>query len=338
MSHGTIVSGVEERRRRESGSGLNTGLWGRDTAACLQSVMKRVIAGCLILILPAFAIAGVITGGETVYHVAAGDSLQLISSRFGVDMAAIRRNNNIGASVRLRLGQELRLNTRKIVPKTVENGIIIDIPGRMLYYFKAGRLEQSFPVGLGMPQWRGITRWRTPARTFTITGKAENPTWYVPESIQWQMQVEGKPVLTRVPPGPDNPLGRFALYTSIFRMVIHETIWPTTVFQFRSHGCIRVLPENIERFYKEVEVGTPGELVYEPVKVAVTDEAKVFLQVDPDVYGKVKKPLDEGIERINDLQVAAGVDWAKVRRVVHEQSGIAEDVTLFSVHSPQTEK
>jgi hypothetical protein len=90
-----------------------------------------------------------------------------------------------------------------------------------------------------------LTRWRTPSRTFTITGKERNPLWYVPESIQWQLHVEGKPVLKVVPPGPDNPLGRFALYTSIRGIAIHETIWPTTVFQFRSHGCIRVLPEHL---------------------------------------------------------------------------------------------
>jgi L,D-transpeptidase ErfK/SrfK len=295
--------------------------------------MKRLIAICLFLCIPSLAFAAVITGGETVYHVAEGDSLLLISSRLGVDTAVVRRENNIGVAGHLQPGQQLRLNTRKIAPKTVENGIIIDIPGRMLYFFKTGRLELSFPVGLGMPQWHGVTRWRTPAGTFTITGKKRNPTWYVPESIQWQMQLEGKPVLARVPPGPDNPLGRLALYTSVRRMVIHETIWPTTVFQFRSHGCIRVLPEHIERFYKEAMVGTSGESVYEPVKVAVSDDGKVFLQVDPDVYGKVKNPLDKVIHRINDLQAGALVDWAKIRSIVHEQSGIAEDVTLFPVPS-----
>jgi L,D-transpeptidase ErfK/SrfK len=145
------------------------------------------------------------------------------------------------------------------------------------------------------------------------------------------MQVQGKPVLKQVPPGPDNPLGRFALYTSIRGIAIHETIWPTTVFQFRSHGCIRVLPENMELLYDEIEVGTPGELVYEPVKAAVTNDGKVFLEVDPDVYGKIGKPLDEVIERINDLQVAAEVDWTRIKSIVHERSGIAEDVTLSPV-------
>ncbi len=276
--------------------------------------------------------AAVITGGETVYRIAESDSLLLISAKFGVDMGLIIRTNNLNPARPLHPGQELRLDTRKIAPQTMENGIIVDIPGRMMYYFKQGKLEMFFPVGLGMPKWRALTRWRTPAGTFAITGKERNPTWYVPESIQWQMQVQGKPVVKKVTPGADNPLGRFVLYTSIRGIAIHETIWPSTVFQFRSHGCIRVLPENIKQFYDEIEIGTPGELVYKPVKVAVTEEGKVFLQVDPDVYGKIRKPLNEVIDRINDLHVAAEVDWDKIRRIVQEQAGIAEEVTLFSGH------
>jgi L,D-transpeptidase ErfK/SrfK len=293
--------------------------------------MKCAVVLCFFLIIPVPVYAAVITGGETVYRVAEGDSLLLISAKFGVDTGIIMRKNDLHPAKPLQPGQELRLDTRKIAPRTVDNGIIVDIPGRMLYYFKAGKLEMFFPVGLGMPQWKGVTRWQTPSRTFTITGKERNPVWYVPESIQWQLQVQGKPVLTQVPPGPDNPLGRFVLYTSIRGIAIHETIWPTTVFQFRSHGCIRVLPQNIDRFYDEVEIGTAGELVYEPAKVAVTNDGKVFLQVDPDVYKKIRKQLDEVIDRMNDLHVAAEVDWAKIRRLVQEQAGIAEEVTLFSV-------
>jgi L,D-transpeptidase ErfK/SrfK len=292
--------------------------------------MKSALVICFLLIIQFPVYAAVITGGETVYRIVEGDSLLLISAKFGVDMGLIVKTNNLNPAKPLHPGQELRLDTRKIAPQTVENGIIVDIPGRMIYYFKQGKLEMFFPVGLGMPKWQVLTRWRTPAGTFAITRKERNPTWYVPESIQWQMQVQGKPVLKKVPPGPDNPLGRFVLYTSIRGIAIHETIWPSTVFQFRSHGCIRVLPENIEQFYDEIEIGTPGELVYKPVKVAVTEEGKVFLQVDPDVYGKIRKPLNEVIDRTNDLHVAAEVDWEKIRRIVQEQAGIAEDVTLFS--------
>lgn len=292
-------------------------------------IMKCAVVICLLLIVPFPVSAAVMTGGETVYRVAEGDSLLLISAKLGVDMGIITRRNDLDPAKPLQPGQELRLDTRKIAPRAADNGIIVDIPGRMLYYFKAGKLEMFFPVGLGMPRWKGLTRWRTPAGTFTITGKESNPTWYVPESIQRQMQVQEKPVLTQVPPGPDNPLGRFVLYTSMRGIAIHETIWPTTVYQFRSHGCIRVLSNNIERLYGEVEIGTSGALVYEPVKAVVTGEGKVFLQVDPDVYGKIRKPLDVVIDRMNDLQVSARVDWARIRRIAQERSGIAEEVTLF---------
>jgi L,D-transpeptidase ErfK/SrfK len=293
--------------------------------------MKRIFALCLFLLLSSRAYPAVITGGETVYRVVEGDSLLLISAKLGANMKTIARENNLDPDERLQPGQELRINTAKIAPRVVNDGIIVDIPGRMLYYFKAGKLGMFFPVGLGMPRWNGITRWRTPAKPFTITGKERNPVWYVPESIQWQLQVQGKPVITRVPPGPDNPLGRYVLYTSIRGIAIHETIWPTTVYQFRSHGCVRVLSSDIEQFYNEIEVGTQGESVYEPVKVAVTDEGRVFLEVDPDIYGKVKSLKDEAINRINKLNAAAEVKWDKVRKIVHEQSGNAEDITLFPV-------
>lgn len=293
--------------------------------------LNGILIVSFFLLCPSLSLGAVITGGETVYRVAEGDSLLLISAKLGVDMATVKRENNLDKTRHLQPGVELKLNTRKIAPKAVDNGIIIDIPGRMLYCFKAGKLYMSFPVGLGMPKWRHITRWRTPSGTFAITGKEQYPTWYVPESIQWQMRVEGKPVLTVVPPGPDNPLGRFVLYTTIRGLAIHETIWPTTVYRFRSHGCIRVLPQYIERFFDEIEVGTRGELVYEPVKVAVTGEGKVFLEVDPDVYRKVEKLMEVVINRIDGLHVAAEVDWTRVRQVVREQSGNAEDVTLFPV-------
>lgn len=262
-----------------------------------------------------------IIGGETVYVAEKGDCLLLIGAKLGVDWKNIVKENNFDDKKPCKIGQVLRVNTRKIVPKIITNGIIINIPDRMLYFFNNNKLEQAFPVGLGMPTWR------TPAGTFKVIKKEKNPTWYVPKSIQREMEAKGQTVKEIVPPGHDNPLGRYAVKTSIPGILIHETIWPTTVYQFRSHGCIRVIPENMEKFFEEVEVNTTGEILYNPVKVAILD-GRVFLEVYRDIYRKVKDLGGEAKRVIEERGVSHKVNWQKVESVVKERSGVAEDVTL----------
>jgi L,D-transpeptidase ErfK/SrfK len=293
--------------------------------------MKRIKIILLSILIPIAAFGAVINGDTVHYSVSQGDSLQLISAKVGVNIRAIALMNHFKLKPVQRLipGQDLLINTRKIVPKTLDNGIIIDVSAKMLYFFKNSKIELSFPVGLGMPEWRGDKRWHTPIGSFTIARKSRNPVWYVPQSIQEQLRLEGKPILTEVQPGPDNPLGTYILYTSFPEIAIHETTSPTSVYQFWSHGCIRVLPQNIKKLYDEVDIGTPGESVYEPVKAMVTDEGRVLLEVDPDVYDHTSNLLKEATDYINMLNVAAEVCWDDVRRVVQERSGVAEDISLL---------
>ena len=232
------------------------------------------------------------------------------------------KENGIDINRHLKIGQEIRANTRKIVPKTVDNGIIINIPDRMLYFFRDGKLVSTFPVGLGKATWQ------TPTGNFRITGKKKNPTWFVPESIQEEMSMRGDPVKDIVPPGPDNPLGRYALKTTMPSVLIHETIWPTSVYQFRSHGCIRVIPQNMEKFFGEVDINTPGEIIYNVFKIAESEDRKIFLEVQRDIYGRVNDLKSAVISEIERKGISERVDWKKVERVLTEKSGIAEDITL----------
>lgn len=290
--------------------------------------MKKLFVLLLLTFIPSVYAADMVIGGDTLYRIVKGDSIELISARLGVNKKNIIKDNNIDVKKNLRIKQELKVNTRRIIPKALDDGIIINIPDRMLYFFKEGRLKTAFPVGLGMPSWRGIALWRTPVKKFTIIGKRKNPTWHVPESMQLEMMMEGKPVKTIVPPGPDNPLGRYAIDTSIPSVVIHETIWPTTVYQFRSHGCIRVMSENMEKFFQDVGINTPGEIIYNPIKVAISGEGRVFLEVHADIYGKIKDMITETKRLIDEAGVANKVNWQKIGIMLKEKSGIAEDITL----------
>ena len=284
----------------------------------------RILVLLLLLLLPCASYADLLTGGEIVYSIRRGDCLLLIGARFGVDWQVIARENGLDPKKPCRVGKQLIINNRKIVPKAISDGIIVNIPDKMLYFFKEGKLATSFPVGLGMPS----KRWQTPTGSFVILYKEKNPTWHVPTSIQKEMEKKDEPVEEVVPPGPDNPLGRYALHTSLPGVLIHETIWPTTVYQFRSHSCIRVLPADMEgEFFDEVRASTPGETIYEPVNVAVSDDGRIFLQVDRDSYHRIVSLEEEVKAHIEERSLSDKVDWTKVESAVGKRSGIAEDVT-----------
>jgi L,D-transpeptidase ErfK/SrfK len=276
------------------------------------------------------ASAGVspLVGGDTLYEIRKGDTINRIGAKLGVSTDAIMRDNDINEKTVLRVGRNLKVNTRKIVPKVAHEGIIINIPDRTLYFFKDGRLENSFPVGLGMPKWRDLTEWRTPEGRFRIIAKEKDPTWFVPESMQWKMIQEGKDILDSVPPGPENPLGRYVLKTSLPGILIHGTIWPASIYRFQSHGCIRVLPEQMEPFYAKVSLNTEGEIIYVPVKAAVTDDGRVFLEAHRDFYRKAGDYRVEAKRRIEELGVSGKVRWDKIETVLQDKAGVAVDVTM----------
>jgi L,D-transpeptidase ErfK/SrfK len=281
----------------------------------------------LFLASPAHS-TNMVIGGETTYQVKKGDTLQLIGARYGVFWKNIAALNKLDTKILPPAGATLTINTRKIVPKVLEDGLVVNIADRTLYFLKEGRLL-AIPVGVGMLADDGMDNdWKTSIGKFVIVGKRKDPTWRVPASIQREMAMKGKPVEEIVPPGPDNPLGRYALVTSILGLLIHETIKPGSVYRYTSHGCIRVLPEHMEELFPLVTVGTPGEFIYEPVKVAVTDQGKVYVEVRTDAYSKVK-PLRGHTRKIIDAHgLSDKVDWVKVDGLVKSESGIATDVTL----------
>ena len=288
----------------------------------IQNIRYLLILALCLLVLPCVCHGNTMIGGKTTVSLGKKESLSTIGARFGVDWQLIARENGFNQREAYRPRQQVSINNLRIVPKTVEDGIIINVPDRMLYFFKGSELVTAFPVGLGLPQ----EEWQTPIGQFLVVRKVTNPTWFVPKSIQKEMKKKGQPVKTIVPPGKDNPLGRYALHTTFDGVLIHETIWPTTVYQWRSHGCIRVSPEVMEEFFDQVETGMTGEIIYQPVSVAVHDD-RVFLQVGKDIYGKIPSIDTEVQTRIEERGLVDTVDWAKVQDVLKKKTGIAEDVT-----------
>jgi L,D-transpeptidase ErfK/SrfK len=123
-----------------------------------------------------------------------GDSLTLVGARFGVTITTLATLNGLRSNEFLREGQTLRVDNRHIVPRTLEDGIVVNVPQRMLFFFKSGRLVHGYPVAVGR------TDWETPRGAFHVTEKQHNKVWHVPKSIQEEMRRERQVV--RQPAGP----------------------------------------------------------------------------------------------------------------------------------------
>lgn len=123
--------------------------------------------------------------------------------------------------------------------------IIVNTPNRFLYYVLPGGKAERYGIGVGR---EGFT-W---AGTEKISRKAEWADWRPPAEM-----IERQPYLPRfMAGGPGNPLGARTMYLggTIYR--IHGTNQPSTIGQFMSSGCIRMLNEDVEALYDKVKVGT----------------------------------------------------------------------------------
>lgn len=269
-----------------------------------------------------------IIGTKGVYTVVKADTIRLVAAKLGVTQQHLRSINALDAKASLKVGQKLAFNNRKIIPQQLKNGILINIPDRTLYYFQRGVLVTALPVALGSVIKNEKYIWQTPVGKFKITGKVKDPTWTVPSSIQTEMEEKGREIITSVPPGPENPLGKYAIKTSIPGILIHSTTKPSSIYSFSSHGCIRLSPDQMEGFYPQVKVNTRGEIVYKPVKLAVTDNGRVYLEVHNDIYKKSAGLVEEARHLVEKQKLSALVDWEKFKSVVQQKRGIAEDISL----------
>jgi L,D-transpeptidase ErfK/SrfK len=258
-----------------------------------------------------------VVGTELHHRVQAGDTLRSLAARYAVEPATLARLNGLQRGAPLPIGEELRVVSQHVIPRTVPDGIVVNVPQRMLFVFKDGELTGHYPVGIGR---RG---WSTPAGRYRIVEKETDPSWEVPRSIQNEMRRKGQRVIKRMEPGPDNPLGQYWLGLSHNGIGIHGTPQTSSLFGFVSHGCVRMHPDDIERLFGEVEIGTPVEILYQPVLLARDENGTLLLEVHPDAYRRVKDPMAVVRRQAEELGVTSAMDWDAVRAALRGHAGIA---------------
>lgn len=225
-----------------------------------------------------------------------------------------------------------------VLPQAPREGIVLNLAEMRLYFYtrdKPGNLSvQTFPVSVGRIDAD------TPTGRTEVVDKVRNPTWYPPPSIIAEHAERGDQLPRIVPPGDDNPLGKFAMQLGIRGYLIHGTNRPAGIGMRVTHGCIRLLPEDIEQLFEQVPRGTAVQIVNQPYKMGWVGDT-LFLEVHrpfEDDHSHVDRGMTAIVELYvrETLQRKADVDWDLVQHIFEQAHGVPVPInTGIHTRDPQ---
>jgi L,D-transpeptidase ErfK/SrfK len=263
----------------------------------------------------------------TVYE----DTLYALAAKFSLGSEELIRVNPGVDPWLPGAGKQIIVPGRHILPPGPREGIIVNLPEHRLYYYpkpkRGGPIEViTYPVSIGKMDWR------TPLGLTRVIQKQKDPTWFPPESVRKEHAEAGDPLPPKVGPGPDNPLGAYAMRLAAGdgTYLIHGTNNPIAVGLAVTHGCIRMYPDDVAALFPLIPVGTPVRLINEPVKVAWID-GELLLEAHPpvDAQGQSFEPeINEFSEllkaAVGDTTVA--IHWDYAREVLQTANGVIATV------------
>jgi L,D-transpeptidase ErfK/SrfK len=236
-------------------------------------------------------------------------------------------------------GTAITIPGRFIVPPVDHKGIVINLPQHRLFYFpKGGRHDQ--PIVITYPVSPGEGDFPTPVGVTRIIRKVPHPVWIPTAHILKAHEQAGDPIPKVWAAGPDNPMGEWALETTLSHgeIYIHGTNNPMAIGMSVTHGCVRLYPEDIAALYPVVRVGTPVTIVNEPVLASLQD-GDLYLEVHPPTNSNhVPAPPDfDQISQIIDTAIGKNVvaiDWDRVRQVAAQANGIPQLIGVEAYYGP----
>src|SRR6185312_360252 len=236
-------------------------------------------------------------------------------------------------------GTGLTIPGRFIVPPVDHKGIVINLPQHRLFYFPKPRRHDQ-PIVITYPVSPGEGDWPTPVGVTRIIRKVPHPVWIPTAHILKAHRDAGDPIPKIWPAGPDNPMGEWALETTLSHgeIYIHGTNNPMAIGMSVTHGCVRLYPEDIAALYPVVRVGTAVTVVNEPVLASLQD-GELYLEVHPPTNSNhvAAAPDLDKISQIIDTAIAQNVvaiDWDKVRQVAAQANGIPQLIGIQADYTP----
>ncbi len=276
-----------------------------------------------------------VIGALQVVKVLKGQTLTDIGRRFNLGYREMTRANPgidpwippVGASV--------LLPTQFILPDAPHRGIVVNLAAMRLFYFPPHKRGQpqvviTHPVGIGR---RGFV---TPQGVTHVLWHEKHPVWDVPPSILAEHAKEGAPLPRVVGPGPENPLGNYALHLGWPGYLIHGTNKPVSVGWRVSHGCIHLFPEDIKQIFYMVPNGTEVRVVDQPYLFGWRDGRLYMVAYGPlkgdkrpwkKEWSRLLPTLLTHAERVSLRTHGQKIDWTRIAQLVASPRGVPVPVS-----------
>ena len=257
-----------------------------------------------------------------------GDTLPDIARQFGLGNNAISAANP-GMDVWAPKGDErVILPLSFILPDAPRKGVVVNLATMRLFQYKGddkSLMVATYPVGVGAEDRP------TPTGPTSVVRKAAKPTWHVPASIAERHRKKGDILPAQIPPGPDNPLGEYALYLGKSGYLIHGTNKPASVGLQATNGCMRLYPENIKTLFNDTPVSTPVQIVNQPYLMGQRNGV-LYLEAHTPPEGASDTELRKIYEKLRAVEKksARKLDWQKIREVHTEARGIPVPISEMS--------
>jgi len=261
-----------------------------------------------------------IIGRLGVIRLEKGDTLPDIARHFGLGINAISAANP-GVDIWVpEAGERVMLPLNFILPDSPRKGIVVNLATMRLFQFKGDSnslVVSTYPVGVGTKERP------TPTGQMHVARKATRPTWYVPASIAEDHRKKGDPLPAKVPPGPQNPLGEYALYLSKAGYLVHGTNKPASIGLNATNGCLRLYPENVKMLYDDTPVKTPVVIVNQPYLIGQRN-GMLYMEAHTPLEGSGAVELEKIYAKLRDIEKKSALmlDWKKVEEVQARSQGI----------------
>lgn len=269
-----------------------------------------------------------VVGHVVTVHSGKGDRLATIAKDYEIGILEMQRANPTRShKKRLKAGTSVVIPSQYVLPpKMFRDGIVINMTELRLYYFPKGKhIVYTYPVAMGR------SGWRTPTKTTFVKSKTKSPTWHVPDSIRIHaLDTTGRILPETIPPGPKNPLGKYAIYLKERGILIHGTNNPSSIGQLVSSGCIRMFNSNVKELYHMVQKNTPVHIIHHANKVGINAKGHVLLESHPPVHAiDTNKPHDY-------LNLDEKLAWLKILKnaQIHDNSVASSQLNAHGVPSP----